>query len=63
MEMSLLTPPFGLLLFLMLGVMPAGTTMTDVVRAAVPYLVCNLLVIALLLAWPGLATWLPRLME
>ncbi|MDX2221787.1 MAG: TRAP transporter large permease [Rhodospirillaceae bacterium] len=63
MEMSLLTPPFGLLLFLMLGVMPPGTTMTQVVHAAVPYLVCNLLVIALLLAWPDLATWLPRLME
>ncbi|MCB2106077.1 MAG: TRAP transporter large permease, partial [Rhodobacteraceae bacterium] len=62
MEMSLLTPPFGLLLFMMLGVMPAGTTLTDVVRAAVPYLICNLIVIGLLVLWPGLATWLVGMM-
>ncbi|MDX2143863.1 MAG: TRAP transporter large permease [Rhodospirillaceae bacterium] len=68
MEMSLLTPPFGLLLFLMLGVARAspqlaGTTMTDVVKAAVPYLICNMAVIGILMLWPGLATWLPKLMK
>lgn len=68
MEMSLLTPPFGLLLFLMLGVARAsprlaGLTMTDVVSAAVPYLICNLIAIGALMAWPGLATWLPTLMK
>ena len=44
------------------GVMPAGTTLTDVVRAAVPYLICNLIVIGLLVLWPGLATWLVGMM-
>lgn len=63
MEMSLLTPPFGLLLFLMLGVAPPGTTMTQVVKAAVPYLVCNFIVIAALVLWPDLATALPRWMK
>jgi TRAP-type C4-dicarboxylate transport system permease large subunit len=63
MEMSLLTPPFGLLLFMMLGVAPPGTTMAQVVRAAWPYLVCNLIAIAALVLWPGLATALPKVMK
>jgi len=60
MEMSLLTPPFGLLLFLMLGISPPGTTMAAVVRAALPYLWCNLIAVAALVLWPELATWLPQ---
>jgi tripartite ATP-independent transporter DctM subunit len=68
MEMSLLTPPFGLLLFLMLGVARAspalaGIAMTDVVKAAVPYLICNAAVIAILMVWPSLATGLTKLMK
>ena len=68
MELSLITPPFGLLLFLMLGVAQAspstaGTTMTDVVKAAVPYIWCNMIVIGLLVLWPGLATGLTKLIQ
>jgi tripartite ATP-independent transporter DctM subunit len=61
LEMSLTTPPFGLLLFLMQGVAPAGTTFGDVTRAAVPYLACNFIAAALIIAFPGIALWLPEL--
>jgi len=61
MEMSLSTPPFGLLLFLMQGVAPAGTTLGDVARAAIPYLACDLVLMILLLVFPAIALFLPSL--
>jgi len=59
LEMSLTTPPFGLLLFLMLGSAPAGTTLTQVVTAAAPYLACDALLLVILVMAPGLALFLP----
>jgi tripartite ATP-independent transporter DctM subunit len=60
-EMSGTTPPFGLLLFVMQGVAPRGTTYWQIAHAAVPYLVCDLILLVLLIALPGLALWLPSL--
>lgn len=62
MEVSLLTPPFGLLLFVMKGVAPSGISMMQVYRAAVPFVVLKLLVMALIFAVPALAIWLPRML-
>jgi len=62
LEMSLTTPPFGLLLFVMMGVAPPGTTLGDVVRAALPYLGCNLVLAVLLIVFPALALWLPAVL-
>jgi tripartite ATP-independent transporter DctM subunit len=66
MEMSLTTPPFGLLLFLMTGVAPPnpdGTRISfqQVVSAALPYLGCDLIMLLFLVAFPALALWLPGL--
>lgn len=61
LEMSLTTPPFGLLLFLMQGVAPKGTTLGQVALAAAPYLACDLLLMVLLILVPGLALFLPGL--
>ncbi|RMF94666.1 MAG: TRAP transporter large permease [Gammaproteobacteria bacterium] len=58
LEMSLTTPPFGLLLFLMQGVAPRGTTLGQVASAALPFLACDALLVLLLLLFPGLALWL-----
>ncbi|HJP05133.1 MAG: C4-dicarboxylate ABC transporter permease [Chromatiales bacterium] len=59
LEMSLTTPPFGLLLFLMQGVAPSGTTLSQVAFAALPYLACDLMLMVLLILFPGLALFLP----
>ena len=61
-EMAGTTPPFGLLLYVMLGVAPAGTTLFDVAKAAFPFLVCDAILILILIAWPNLALWLPSMM-
>ena len=62
LEISLTTPPFGLLLFVMIGVAPQGTTLWQVAMAAAPYIGCALIVLVLLILFPGLALYLPGLM-
>lgn len=62
MEISFLTPPFGLLLFVMKGVAPPQITLGDVYRAAMPFLLIELLVLALIVAVPGMGTWLPNVL-
>ncbi len=61
LEIGYTTPPFGLLLFVMKGVAPPEVTMMDVYKAALPFITCSLLLIVLLVYFPPLATWLPRL--
>jgi len=62
LEVSLATPPFGLLLFVMLGVSPPGTTLGEVARAALPYIGAVFVLLGLLFLFPTLALTLPRLM-
>ncbi len=62
LEVSFTTPPFGLLLFVMQGVAPAGTRLSEVAYAALPYILCVFLLIGLLILFPDLATWLPSRM-
>ncbi|MFW3613976.1 TRAP transporter large permease [Billgrantia antri] len=63
MEISFLTPPFGLLLIVMQGVAPPGIRLTQVYQAALPFLLLQMLVLALVVALPWLATGLPSLMK
>lgn len=61
LEMSATTPPFGLLLFIMMG-MVKGTTLWEVASAAIPFLFCDLILIIILVIAPGVALFLPGLM-
>ena len=59
MEISLLTPPFGLLLYVMKGVAPFNVSLGQVVMSALPFILIELFVLALLIIFPEVATWLP----
>ncbi len=61
-EMAGTTPPFGSYLFIMKGVAPPDTTMGDIIRAAVPYLICDAIAMALMIAFPQITLWLPSAM-
>ncbi len=63
LEMSQTTPPFGISLFAMKGVAPPDTKMGDLVRASLPFLGCDLIVMILIIAFPQIALWLPGLMR
>ncbi len=61
LEISLATPPFGLLLFVAKGASPESS-MRDIVRSVAPFIAIALAVVVLLVAVPELTLWLPRLM-
>jgi tripartite ATP-independent transporter DctM subunit len=62
MQLGLLTPPFGLLLFTMKGVAPPSITMSQVYAAAVPYIAFGVIVLIAIFFFPVIATWLPGLL-
>src|SRR5713226_2727314 len=62
MQLGLLTPPFGLLLFTMKGVAPPSITMSQVYAASLPYILFGLIVLVAIFFFPPIATWLPGLL-
>jgi tripartite ATP-independent transporter DctM subunit len=62
LETGLITPPFGVTLFVMKGVAPPEITMADIWGAVTPYVIVDVLCIALVLIMPFLATFIPSLM-
>ena len=62
LEMAMSTPPFGLLLFVMKGTAPPGTTLGDICKSAAPFLVCDLIIMIILIAFPSIVLFLPNLM-
>jgi TRAP-type mannitol/chloroaromatic compound transport system permease large subunit len=61
LQSSFMTPPFGFSLFFAKGAAPPEVTLADTYRGVAPLVLVQLLVIALVLIYPGLATWLPSL--
>lgn len=61
LEIALMTPPFGMLLFVMGSVTDKDVTMPLIWRAAAPFVIINLLIIVLIAFIPELTTWLPGL--
>jgi len=61
-EISVITPPIGLNLFAVMGAVDDETTFGHLVRGVSVFLVLELGVLASLIAWPELSTWLPERM-
>jgi tripartite ATP-independent transporter DctM subunit len=61
LEISLATPPFGLLLFVAKGAAPQ-IPMGAIIRSVAPFIAIALGVVGLLVAAPQLTLWLPRMM-
>ncbi len=59
-ELALITPPIGLNLFVVQGVRAKGGVIKDVFWGALPFSVTILVMIAILIAFPGIALWLPQ---
>ena len=60
LQTSFLTPPFGFALFYLRGVAPKTLATSDIYRGVVPFIGLQLLLLALLVAVPRMATWLPN---
>ncbi|MCK8779493.1 TRAP transporter large permease [Rhizobium sp. NTR19] len=61
-ELGLLTPPFGILLMVMQGV-SRSTPLLQIYRAALPFIIIELLILALMVLWPQLTLFLPSLVR
>ena len=59
LEMAVISPPVGLCLFTMKAVAPPDISMGDLYKAAFPFLALDLIAMGLILAFPGIALWLP----
>ena len=59
LQTSFLTPPFGFALFYLRGVAPPTVQTLDIYRGVAPFVLLQLGLMALLVAAPALATWLP----
>ena len=62
LQTSFLTPPFGFALFYYRSVAPADITTGTIYRAVVPFVLIQLLTLAIVFQWPALATWLPDML-
>ena len=62
LQTSFLTPPFGPTLFYLRGVAPREIATGDIYRGAVPFVALQILALLVLWFFPGIATWLPRLL-
>ncbi|MFW5679254.1 MAG: TRAP transporter large permease [Pseudomonadota bacterium] len=61
MEVALITPPMGLNLYVVQGIRGRGS-INDVFLGVVPFILCMFAVVALIIVFPGVVTWLPDLM-
>ncbi|MGD9211684.1 MAG: TRAP transporter large permease subunit [Desulfobacteraceae bacterium] len=53
-ELAAITPPFGAVLFAMKGVAPPDVTMGQIVKSVVPYIICDLILVVILILFQGL---------
>ncbi|MEX2628426.1 MAG: TRAP transporter large permease subunit [Tistlia sp.] len=62
LQTSFLTPPFGFALFYMKGVAPPEVRIQDIYRGIVPFVLLQLIGLGLVMAFPELTLWLPRVL-
>ena len=62
MEIGYMTPPFGFNLFYLKGIVPPGINMADIYRSVIPYALVELAGMILIMIFPEIALWLPRLL-
>lgn len=62
MEIGYMTPPFGFNLFYLKGIVPPSISMKDIYVSVIPFVLLEILGIALIMIFPKIATYLPDLL-
>jgi TRAP-type C4-dicarboxylate transport system permease large subunit len=60
-EIGLLTPPFGMVVFAMKAILGDAASLEEIFAGTMPFMVMMLIVLVILILFPVLSTWLPRL--
>ncbi len=58
-EMGMITPPYGIILYVLKGIAPPQVSINDIVWGSAPFFVADISAIALIMAFPAIALWLP----
>ena len=58
-QIAYMTPPFGYNLFLMRAMAPKEITLADIYRSIIPFVLVMCFGLAIVMAFPEIATWLP----
>ncbi|MGV8834155.1 MAG: TRAP transporter large permease [Devosia sp.] len=59
LQTSFLTPPFGFALFYLRGVAPSGVSTGMIYRGVIPFVILQMIALAILFIFPQIVTWLP----
>jgi tripartite ATP-independent transporter DctM subunit len=59
LEMAVITPPVGLNLYTIKGIAPPEVSLNDVIVGAFPFVIVEIVGLALLVAFPSISLWLP----
>jgi TRAP-type C4-dicarboxylate transport system permease large subunit len=59
-EIAMISPPDGTVLYVLQGMRPDRGSIGDVFRGVTPFVLLYILAIAILMAVPGIALWLPQ---
>jgi len=62
MEMAYLTPPFGFNLFYMKSIVPSSISMVDIYKSIVPFVILQATGLILLILFPDIILWLPKML-
>ena len=62
LQTSFLTPPFGFALFYMKAVAPKSVKIQEIYRGIIPFVLLQLIGLSLVIAYPDIALWLPRVL-
>ncbi len=58
-QIAYMTPPFGYNLFLMRAMAPKEITLADIYRSIIPFVLVKIVGLAIVMAFPQIALWLP----
>ncbi|MCC1494715.1 TRAP transporter large permease subunit [Cognatishimia sp. F0-27] len=59
-QIAYMTPPFGYNLFLMKAMAPPEIALTDIYRSIIPFVGVMVVALAIIMAFPQIALWLPQ---
>jgi len=59
LQTSFLTPPFAVSIFYLKGVAPPEVELTDIFKGVIPFVILQLIGLALVIIFPQIILWLP----
>lgn len=63
LQTSFLTPPFGFSLFYLKGVTPPEVATTDIYKGIIPFVIIQIIGLAIICLIPETVTWLPEVLS